>query len=247
MGTSQLLMAGRETHPVTARKVWQFIPAQGGIMNKYRELSCLKILALILLALILTGCLGGKAQSTPTPPATATASEQGGPVAPNQLPATITPPAEEVASPTPEPVKEATPTETPSPTETAPAPSQTPTQEIAPTDTAAPALGSDFYEPIKGCARSTLHWGDVIRIARGIEYVRIRSSSDTHPPDNIVRRLYRTELAKITGLPYCNYGWIVWPIQTADGTRGWVPESNGTDYWLVKVHMAFPTATIPSR
>ena len=116
-------------------------------MNKCRELSCLKILALILLALILTGCLGGKAQATPTPPATATVSEQGEPVAPNQLPATITPPAEEVASPSPEPVKEATPTETPSPTETAPAPSQTPTLKIAPTDTAAPALGSDFYEP----------------------------------------------------------------------------------------------------
>lgn len=217
-------------------------------MDKFRRINRLWILALIIVMVLSTGCLGSKPKATAAPPpppsATPTASEPTETEAPKQLPPTNTPQVEEAAPPTPEPVEAAGPTDTPAPEEATPEP--TSTEEIQIADTPAPAAEGEVYEPIPGCAKSTLHRGDVIRINH-VKYVRIRSSPDTHPKDNIVRKWYRTEMAKIQGDPVCNYGWILWPIQTADGTRGWVPESDGTNFWLLKVRNAFPTSTIPSR
>jgi hypothetical protein len=217
-------------------------------MYKYKEIIRLRFVALMLLALFLTGCFGGGAKETAAPIESATTSKQAEPVATTEVLATNTPLAEEAFTATPEPVVEKAPTETPSPTEAPPTLSPTNTLEIAPTNTEAVTSSGDVYEPIPGCAKSRLHWGDTIRISQAIEYVRIRSTADTHPADNVVRRLYRSELAKTIGLPVCNYGWILWPIQTADGTRGWVPESNGTDFWLVNYNdYFFPSATPVSR
>lgn len=215
-------------------------------MNKNRPISRVRILALILLVLLLPGC-APKPKPTAVPPTTAPVSEPGGSLAQVEATAT-TAPAEEAASPTPEGVQEATPTETPAPENTPEAPTPTATLVVLNTAAPAPVQEGEVYEPIPGCAKSKLHWGDVIRVVPEKEYVRIRSTSDTHPSDNIIRKLYRSELAKTTGLPVCNYGWIVWPIQTADGTRGWVPESNGTDFWFnVANPWAFPTSTPVSR
>ncbi len=221
-------------------------------MNKYRAMSCIRILALILLVLLLPGCSGGKAKETAVPPATATTGGQGGVPATVAVSETNTPLAEGAASPTPGPAAEATATDTTQPAEEPPVP--TSTEAAAPTDTAEPTVAApstqqgELYEPIRGCARSRLHMGDIIRGAPEIQYVSIRSTFDTHPADNIIRKLFKSELARITSWPACSYGWIMWPIQTADGTRGWVPETNGTDFWLVNVNgMFFPSATPPNR
>ncbi len=216
-------------------------------MDKYREINRVRILALILLVLLLPGC-APKPKPTAVPPTTAPVNEPAdAPIA--QIDATATSaPVEEAASPTPEAAQATNPTETPAPTSTPSVPTPTATLVVLNTAAPAPAQAGEVYEPIPGCAKSKLHWGDVIRVAPEKEYVRIRSTSDTHPSDNIIRKLYRSELAKTTGLPVCNYGWIVWPIQTADGTRGWVPESNGTDFWFsVYYAWAFPTSTPVSR
>jgi hypothetical protein len=247
-------MVGRETHPVIGQENKVFLPVQGGTMNKFRAMIFIRILALIVLALFLPGCLGNNAKKTGVPTATLTVSEQGEPAAVVDVTETSTMVAEEVSSPTADATEGTIPTETAepvdeSPVEATPVPAPTSTEPAIATDApaAAPA-GEDVYEPIPGCARSRLHWGDVIRISPKLEYVRIRSTADTHPADNIVRRLYRSELAQTTGLPVCNYGWILWPIRTADGTLGWVPESDGTTFWLVNVNGSFfPTATLPSR
>jgi hypothetical protein len=223
-------------------------------MNKYREMNRFQILALILLMLTFTGCLGSKPQAPAAPAATATVIQQatseseGAQVFPTPISDTNTPPAEGIeASPTSVPVEETNTSNELPPTETPSAPSPTDTAVVVPTSAATPALAEDVYEPIPGCARSRLHWGDIIRIVPEIEYVRIRSTADTSPSDNIVRKWYRSELAQITGLPRCNYGWIIWPIRTADNTKGWVPESNGTTFWVMKVRGFFPTEVPPSR
>lgn len=217
-------------------------------MNKHREMSRLRILALVLLVLLLTGCLGNNAKATTAPPATATASQQGGGAVATEVFGANTTQSQQEASATPEPAQAASPTKASLPKAATPAPSATSTQAAAPSAAAASAQTGDFYEPIPGCPPSQVHWGDVVRIAPEIEYVRIRSTADTHPADNIVRKLYRSELAQTIGNPVCNYGWVLWPIRTADGTKGWVPETDGVDYWLVKARSwAFPTATPQSR
>ncbi len=222
-------------------------------MKKFRELSHLWILALVLLVILLTGCLGTKPQATTAPQATATTGGQA------KNPATAvaavlkanTPQATEAASPTGQPADASKAAATPAPTKAPAAQSQAAAPTSTPTavpPAAASSQTGESYEPIPGCPSSILHWGDVVHIAQQIEYVRIRSTADTHPADNIVRKLYRTELAKVIGNPVCNYGWLLWPVQTADGTRGWIPETDGTDVWLVRANpWGFPTPTIQSR
>lgn len=231
-------------------------------MNKNRGMNYFRILALILVMLFLPGCLGGKPQGTPAPSASATASGQVEPAAIAQTSESNTPLAEvatsteagtstEVATSTSaQKVEQTSPTHTATPAKAAAVQAQAPTSTpvVAPAGPESRAQAGEVYEPIPGCAPSRMHGGDVIRISPEIEYVRIRSTPDTHPADNIIRRLYRSEVAQLTGRPVCNYGWILWPVQTADGTRGWVAESDGIDFWLVKANSwAFPTPTIQSR
>lgn len=218
-------------------------------MNKNRAMSYFKILALILVVLFLSGCLGGKPQAAPAPAATATTGGQVEPAAITQVTENA-PQVEATTSTSTQTVEETTPTKTAAPTKTLAVQAQAPTSTpvVAPASPESPAQAGEVYEPIPGCAPSRLYSGYVIRISPEIEYVRIRSTPDTHPSDNIIRRLYRSEVAQLTGRPVCNYGWILWPIQTADGTRGWVAESDGIDFWLVRAaSWAFPTPTVQSR
>jgi len=93
-----------------------------------------------------------------------------------------------------------------------------------------------IYEPIKGCAASRIHTGDIVTLEKDIDYVSIRSEPDTRPSDNKIGKILPGDQAKIIGGPKCNYDWIIWEVKLAsDGLTGWVPESDGNEFWLVPI------------
>ena len=111
-----------------------------------------------------------------------------------------------------------------------------PIQELPVTPTPSSSIIQlELYYPIEGCAASRLQDGMVIGLTQGTDYVSIRSDPDTHPSDNKIGRINPGDKATIIGGPECSYGWIMWKIQTEDGIVGWVPESNGEEFWLMAV------------
>lgn len=91
------------------------------------------------------------------------------------------------------------------------------------------------YLPIPGCAKSRIHEGDLVMISLGGGRNAIRNKPDTHPTDNVVGYAEEGELIEIIGGPECNYGWLLWKVKTASGLRGWTPETNGSEFWLVPI------------
>lgn len=90
------------------------------------------------------------------------------------------------------------------------------------------------YTPIADCAKSRIYTGDNV-ILDNTDYVTIRSTPDTHPTDNRIGRLEPGEIAHVVDGPICNYGWILWEIENSDGIHGWIPETNGQEFWLIAI------------
>ena len=127
-------------------------------------------------------------------------------------------------------------------------PAFTPSYTFAPTQTPAPAFTSTFtvlaatptpmgfYYPLPNCAGSRIHLGDFVKLETNVDSVTIRSDPDTHPSDNKIGSIVGNDRAEIIDGPVCNWKWILWKInRVSDGLIGWVPESNGTEFWLVPV------------
>lgn len=91
------------------------------------------------------------------------------------------------------------------------------------------------YYPITNCASSRLYLGDTVILEDGIDYVSIRNEPDTHPSNNKIGRVEPNEYAEIIDGPVCNYGWLLWKVSNSDRIVGWIPETNGTVFWLVAV------------
>ncbi len=98
-----------------------------------------------------------------------------------------------------------------------------------------PEFERQSYYPMKDCAASRLYIGDRAYVSWIGGSNGIRSEPDTHPSDNIIYRAPPGEGMKIIGGTECNYGWILWEVVTDTGQRGWTPESDGKDMWLVPV------------
>jgi hypothetical protein len=103
-------------------------------------------------------------------------------------------------------------------------------------DSEAPSINTNdnsVYYPLRDCAPSRVYLGYIVSPENGVDYISIRSEPDTHPSDNKIGKIYPGEQAKIVGGPLCNYGWILWKIKKlSDGMIGWIPESNGEEFWL---------------
>jgi len=93
------------------------------------------------------------------------------------------------------------------------------------------------YNPIAGCASSHLHVGDSAFVSYVGGKNHVRTKPDTAPSNNILFDIYPGEVVQIIGGPECNYGWILWKIETTYLKSGWTPESDGNEFWL------FPIAT----
>lgn len=38
---------------------------------------------------------------------------------------------------------------------------------------------------------------------------------------------------RILNGPKCSWGWLIWEVQTDSGPRGWTPESDREEFWLI--------------
>ena len=128
-----------------------------------------------------------------------------------------------------------TPTNTLTPTSSAtPTPSITPTEILTPSPTAYMSPTPAAYYPIAGCAASQLRLGDSAFVSYSGGRNRLRSEPDTHPSDNFIDEdAHPGEVLLIVGGPECNHGWILWEVETTRQIRGWTPETNGTDFFLL--------------
>jgi hypothetical protein len=91
-----------------------------------------------------------------------------------------------------------------------------------------------IYYPFRDCAPSRLFVGDYVFVSLGGGPNGIRSAPDVHP-NNIFYRAQEGEGMRLLNGPKCSWGWLIWEVQTDSGYRGWTPESDGEEFWLVPV------------
>jgi serine/threonine protein kinase len=115
---------------------------------------------------------------------------------------------------------------------TNPTSTRRPTNAPSPTPSTDPRRLPAVYSPLPKCAKSRLKTDDWVFISFGGGHNDIRSTADTHSSTNTIGEAQEGELLLVTGGPECNYGWILWEVQTSSGLSGWTPESDGKDFWL---------------
>jgi serine/threonine protein kinase len=89
-----------------------------------------------------------------------------------------------------------------------------------------------LYTPLSDCAPSHLHVGDSAFVSYDGGKNRIRSEPDVSK-DNGVGEIQPGEVVRIVDGPVCNYGWILWEVETSRQETGWTPESDGDEFWLL--------------
>ncbi len=105
-----------------------------------------------------------------------------------------------------------------------------------------------IYYPFRDCAPSRLFVGDHVYVSYGGGPNGIRSAPDVHP-NNIFYRAQEGEGMRILSGPKCSWGWLIWEVQTDSGPRGWTPESDGEEFWLIPMDEppALPSALKNNR
>ncbi len=121
---------------------------------------------------------------------------------------------------------------TPEPTNTSvPIVVQQPTATRAADFTPTPKV----YSPLSGCADSRLHVGDSAFISFETGRVGMRSEPVAKIGDKLVRKLEAGEIVHITDGPVCDLGWVFWEVRTVNSETGWIPEGDGSEYWVVPI------------
>jgi hypothetical protein len=113
-------------------------------------------------------------------------------------------------------------------------PEATPTPEPTLTPTKPPTQSLPAYVPLENCPVSFVRRGFHVMVSYDGGSNAIRPSPDLTSAA-IIGYALPGEVLKIIGGPICNYGWLVWQVETQYGLQGWTPETNGTDYWLIPV------------
>jgi hypothetical protein len=90
------------------------------------------------------------------------------------------------------------------------------------------------YVPLENCPASYLRPGFHVMVSTIGGSNAIRPSPDLTGA-TITGYALPGEVLLIIGGPVCNYGWLVWQVETQYGLQGWTPETNGKDYWLIPV------------
>lgn len=113
-------------------------------------------------------------------------------------------------------------------------PEPTATPEPTLTSTPPPTASSPAYVPLENCPVSFLRRGFHVMVSYDGGSNAIRPSPDLSSAA-IIGYALPGEVLKIIGGPICNYGWLVWQVETQYGLQGWTPETDGNDYWLIAV------------
>jgi hypothetical protein len=119
----------------------------------------------------------------------------------------------------------ATPTITP-----VPPPTSVSNQKPAVVNTGWDPYTVPIYYPIVGCVASRLHVDDIAFVANeGLELFQTK--------DILYSPSYRTlspgEMVTIDKGPWCSDGNLIWKVIDTDGQEGFLPEGNGSLYWLL--------------
>ena len=114
-------------------------------------------------------------------------------------------------------------------------PESTPTPEPTATNTPPPTASSlPAYTPLEDCPVSFVRRGFHVMISYDGGSNAIRPSPDLTSAA-IIGYAIPGEVIRIIGGPVCNYGWLVWQVETQYGLQGWTPETDGTNYWFIPV------------
>lgn len=121
---------------------------------------------------------------------------------------------------------------TPVPTNTSdPLVLQQPTTTEKPDVTPTPKI----YSPLPQCAASRLHVGDSAFVNYETGRVGMRSEPVARIGDKLVRKLDEGEILHIIDGPVCDMGWVFWKVRTVYSEYGWIPEGDGSEYWVVPI------------
>lgn len=108
---------------------------------------------------------------------------------------------------------------------------QQPTATKAPNFTPTPQV----YSPLSRCAASRLHVGDSAYVNYETGRVGMRSEPVATIGDKLVRKLEEGEILHIIDGPKCDLGWIFWKVRTVYSETGWIPEGDGSEFWVVPI------------
>lgn len=91
------------------------------------------------------------------------------------------------------------------------------------------------YSPLSGCADSRLHVGDSAFVNYETGRVGMRSEPVGKIGDTLVRKLEEGEIIHIIDGPKCDLGWVFWKVRTVNSETGWVPEGDGSEFWVIPI------------
>lgn len=116
-------------------------------------------------------------------------------------------------------------------------PENTPTPEFTPTASPIPYVNP--YMPLEDCPPSYLKVGIHAVVSYEGESSMIRPLPDM---SSAARIGYAApgEVLTVIGGPVCSFGWLVWQIETQYGLKGWTPETDGENYWLIPLSSLNP-------
>lgn len=120
-----------------------------------------------------------------------------------------------------------------------PRPIDTPTPVIVQQPTATRASNftptPQVYSPLSRCAASRLHLGNSAYVNFDTGRVGMRSDPVATIGDTLVRKLEEGEILHIIDGPKCDLGWIFWKVRTVYSEMGWIPEGDGSEFWVVPI------------
>lgn len=92
------------------------------------------------------------------------------------------------------------------------------------------------YKPFAGCAVSQLHVGDSAYVNFETGSVSMRTEPVGKLADaTVVRKLGTGEIVHIIDGPKCDLGWVFWEVRTVNSEYGWLPEGDGTEFFIVPI------------
>ncbi|MFM8319282.1 MAG: hypothetical protein ACKOC5_00075 [Chloroflexota bacterium] len=95
--------------------------------------------------------------------------------------------------------------------------------------------------PLTNCpVGSRLAVGEQAFVASGAGTIGLSMSTDIGPAP-LYRKLDAGEILYIVGGPFCKDNGLVWQVIASDGKWGYVPEGNGSIYWLLPFGEVNPT------
>lgn len=103
-------------------------------------------------------------------------------------------------------------------------------------------LAQPIYYPVMGCSASRLHLGDRAFVAFVSGLAGLYQANDiSYAP--LIRKPVTGEIVEIIDGPWCSNTSVVWKVLVlSDESEAYMPEGDGTEYWLLPMQPITPTS-----